>query len=163
MRRLNSYVLGGTALPGSRVLVAGGGMTACELADFLCEHNRIVDIVEMAAVVASDAETTPRRFLMQRLNRWSHALDFYGSALGVYTNAKITEFFDDGVNVEIGGQIKEMRDYDSVILSLGVTPYNPLEEAARANCSEVYVIGDAMHTGSANNATESALAAVLKL
>ena len=34
---------------------------------------------------------------------------------------------------------------------------------ARAACGEVYVVGDAVQTGSANNATESALAAVLSL
>ncbi|HIS66549.1 MAG TPA: FAD-dependent oxidoreductase [Candidatus Scatomorpha merdipullorum] len=156
-------VLGGAALPGAKVLVAGGGMTACELADFLCEHNRIVSVVEMAPMIAADAETAPRRFLMQRLNRWSHALDFYGPCLSVFTSAKITEFFDDGVAVEMNGEVRELRGYDSVILSLGVTPYNPLEEAARAACGEVYVVGDAVQTGSANNATESALAAVLSL
>ncbi|MCF0137600.1 MAG: FAD-dependent oxidoreductase, partial [Oscillospiraceae bacterium] len=156
-------VLGGKVLPGRRVLIAGGGMTGCETADFLCEHNRVVDVVEMAPMVAVDAEPTPRRFLMQRLNKWSHALDFYGPALGIYTNAKIKEFFDDGVSVEMFGQVKEMRGYDSVILSLGVKSYNPLEEAAKAVCSEVYVIGDAEATGNANHATETGLAAALAL
>jgi len=156
-------VLGGKVLPGARVLIAGGGMTGCETADFLCEHNRVVTVMEMAPMVASDAEATPRRFLMQRLNKWSHALDFYGPALSILTNAKIREFYDDGVAFEMNGQVQEMRGFDSIILSLGVKSYNPLEEAAKANCSEVYVVGDAVETGNANHATETGLAAALKL
>ena len=110
-----------------KVLVVGGGLTGCETADFLCEHNRIVSVMEMAPVIAADAEATPRRFLMQRLNKWSHALDFYGPALSVYTGAKIKQFYDDGVAYEMGGEVKELHGFDSIILSLGVKSYNPLE------------------------------------
>ncbi len=156
-------ILDGKVVPGTKVLIAGGGMTGCETADFLCEHNRIVTIVEMAPLIALDAEMSPRRFLMQRLNKWSHSPNYYGPGLFVLQSAMIKEFFDDGVAVEMGGETKELRGYDTIVLSLGVKSYNPLEEIAKANCGEVYVIGDALKTGSANNATESALAAALKL
>lgn len=157
-------VLGGTKLPGAgRVLVIGGGLTGCETADFLCEHNRVVTLVEMAPVIAADAESTPRRFLMQRLNAWKNALDFFGPALDVQTSAKVVEFFDDGVAIEQYGQVRELRGYSSVILSMGVKPYNPLEAAAKAVCGEVYVVGDAESTGNANHATETGLAAALAL
>lgn len=66
-------ILDGKVLPGRNVLIAGGGLTGCETADFLCEHNRVVSVMEMAPVIAADAEATPRRFLMQRLNKWSRA------------------------------------------------------------------------------------------
>jgi predicted NAD/FAD-dependent oxidoreductase len=44
-----------------------------------------------------------------------------------------------------------------------VKPYNPLEEAAKKVCGEVYVIGDAKQAGLANKATEAGLAAALAL
>lgn len=146
-----------------KVLVVGGGLTGCETADFLCEHNRIVSVMEMAPVIAADAEATPRRFLMQRLNKWSHALDFYSPALSVYTGAKIKQFYDDGVAYEMGGEVKELHGFDSIILSLGVKSYNPLEEVAKSLCGEVYVVGDVESAGNANHATDTGLAAALKL
>ncbi len=156
-------ILDGKVLPGRNVLIAGGGLTGCETADYLCEHNRVVSVMEMAPAIAADAEATPRRFLMQRLNKWSHALDFYGPALSVYTGAKIKQFYDDGVSYEIGGEVKEMHGFDSIILSLGVKSYNPLEEIAKSLCSEVYVVGDAEAAGNANHATDTGLVAALKL
>lgn len=100
---------------------------------------------------------------MQRLNKWSHALDFYGPALSVYTGAKIKQFYDDGVAYEMGGEVKELHGFDSIILSLGVKSYNPLEEVAKSLCGEVYVVGDAESAGNANHATDTGLAAALKL
>ena len=156
-------ILDGKVLPGRNVLIAGGGLTGCETADFLFEHNRVVSVMEMAPVIAADAEATPRRFLMQRLNKWSHALDFYGPALSVYTGAKIKQFYEDGVAYEMGGEVKELHGFDSIILSLGVKSYNPLEEVAKSLCGEVYVVGDAEAAGNANHATDTGLAAALKL
>lgn len=156
-------ILDGKVLPGRNVLIAGGGLTGCETADFLCEHNSVVSVMEMAPVIAADAEATPRRFLMQRLNKWSHALDFYGPALSVYTGAKIKQFYEDGVAYEMGGEVKELHGFDSIILSLGVKSYNPLEEVAKSLCGEVYVVGDAEAAGNANHATDTGLAAALKL
>jgi hypothetical protein len=46
---------------------------------------------------------------------------------------------------------------------MGVKPYNPLEEAAKKVCGEVYVIGDAKQADPANKATEAGLAAALAL
>lgn len=156
-------ILEGKYTPGLMVLMAGGGMAAAETADFLCEHNKIVTMVEMNPIIAADAEIVPKRFLFKRLNGWAHAQDFWGSQLNVLTNAKIVEFFDDGAAVEIGGEVKELHGFTDVILSLGATAYNPLEEAARANCGEVYVIGDAIKAGNADRATEAGLLTALKL
>lgn len=91
------------------------------------------------------------------------ALDFYGPALSVYTGAKIKQFYEDGVAYEMGGEVKELHGFDSIILSLGVKSYNPLEEVAKYLCGEVYVVGDAEAAGNANHATDTGLAAALKL
>lgn len=46
---------------------------------------------------------------------------------------------------------------------MGVRPYNPLEEPAKAVCDTVCVIGDANEPGPANKAAEAGLAAELAL
>ena len=105
-------------------------------------------IVEMRPEIALDEEYTPKVFLMQRLN-----------AHGVrsVTNAKVTQFYDDGVDYEQNGELHSLRGFDTVVLAMGVRAYNPLEEAARQLCGEVCVIGDAEKAGPANHATETGL------
>lgn len=77
------------------------------------------------------------------------------------TSARITQFYDDGIDYEQDGQQLSARGFDNVILAMGTRAYNPLEDAARAVCGEVYVVGDASHAGPANKATEEGLAAGL--
>ncbi|HAE15316.1 MAG TPA: hypothetical protein DCG51_02090 [Erysipelotrichaceae bacterium] len=61
-----------------------------------------------------------------------------------------------GTDVTIGG-------FDTIVLAMGVRPYNPLEEAAKAVCDTLCVIVDANEPGPANKATEASLAAALAL
>ena len=156
-------ILSGKATTGPLVLMAGGGMAACETADFLCEHNKIVTMVEMNPMLAMDADMGPRRFLMQRLNGWTHSLNNVGPALNVVTNAKIVEFFDDGVAFEIGGVRQEIHGHTTVVLSLGAVAYNPLEETAKKYCDKVTVVGDAITAGNADVAVEGGFLAALNL
>lgn len=147
-------ILDGRVNAGRNVLVVGGGMSGSETADFLGEHFRAVTIIEMREQIAMDEEYTPRVFLMQRL-----------AAHGVQsvTGAKVLEFFDDGVSYEKNGETHELRGFDTVVLSMGVRSYNPLEEEAKKIASEVYVIGDAEKACTANHATETGLAVGFKL
>lgn len=70
-----------------------------------------------------------------------------------------------GVSIQTGVEVDEAylraAAPDAVILAMGTRAYNPLEDEARAVCDEVYVVGDASHTGPANKATEEGLAAAL--
>lgn len=78
-------------------------------------------------------------------------------------NATVKKFNEDGVVYEKGGEEITIGGFDAIVLAMGVKPYNPLEEAAKAVCEEVYVIGDAKEAGPANKATEAGLAAALSL
>jgi len=147
-------ILGAKVQPGAKVLVVGGGMTGAETADFLGEHNRQVTIVEMQAAIAADEQATVRHFLMKRLEEHRTQM---------HTNAKVTRFFDDGVDVEENGETKSLRGFDTIVLATGVKAYNPLKEKVEGLCNEVYVIGDAEDTGPANKATEAGMAVGLAI
>lgn len=147
-------VLDGRVLPGQKVLIAGGGMSGVETADFLSEHFRACTVVEMRPDIALDEQYTPRVFLMKRLEE---------KKVQAITNAKITRFYDDGIDYEQNGEAHSARDFDNVILAMGMKAYNPLEELAKQYAKEVYVIGDAKQAGPANQATEEGLAVGLKL
>lgn len=147
-------ILDGTKNPGNRILVIGGGMTGVETADFMAEHNKAVTIVEMRPDIALDEASAPRFFLIPRLKE--HGVEWI-------VNATVKKILPDGVIYEQGGAEYTCGGFDTIVLALGVKPYNPLEEAARALGKEVYVIGDAAQAGPANKATEAALEAVLRL
>lgn len=78
-------------------------------------------------------------------------------------NATVKKFNEDGVIYETNGEEITISGYDTIVLAMGVKPYNPLEEAATAICEEVYVIGNAKEAGPANKATEAGLCAALFL
>ena len=147
-------ILGAKVQPGARVLVVGGGMSGAETADFLGEHNRQVSIVEMREAIAADEQPTVRFFLMKRLEEHKTQM---------HTSAKVTRFFDDGVEVEENGETKSLRGFDTIVLATGVKAYNPLQEKLEGICKEVYVIGDAEDTGPANKATEAGMTAGLAI
>lgn len=52
---------------------------------------------------------------------------------------------------------------EMVVSAFGYKSFNPLEEIARYNCKEVYVIGGAVKAGSAIPATKEGLEVGLKL
>jgi len=127
-------VLVGKATVGNKVLIAGGGMVGCETADFLGEYGRDVTIVEMESEVGKDVNAVVKISLMRRLKE-------YGTKY--LTNATIKKFQDNGVVYEKDGQIHELSGFDTIVLALGTTSYNPLEEKVKDLVKEVYVIGDA--------------------
>jgi NADH dehydrogenase FAD-containing subunit len=72
---------------------------------------------------------------MERLNR-------YG--VKIISNAKVTEFLDDGVIYEKDSKEEKITGFDSVVLALGYRAYNPLESEIRDKVPAVHVIGDAL-------------------
>ena len=129
-------------------------MTGVETADFMAEHGKAVTILEMRADIALDEQSAPRAFLIPRLPEH-----------GVHkiVNAKVKKFNEDGAVYEQNGTDVTIGGFDTIVLAMGVKPYNPLEEAAKAVCATVCVIGDANEPGPANKATEAGLAAALAL
>ena len=147
-------VIMSNAVPGYKVLVAGGGLIGAETADFLAEQRRCVTMIEMKHLIAEDTPAHTRPVLMQLLKEKNVA---------IYTDAVIREFFDDGVEYEQDGEIKTLRGFDTVVLAMGTRAYNPLEEIAKNVCGEVYVIGDAKKAGNVYAATHDAMEAAAKI
>ncbi len=147
-------ILDNNVNPGQNVLVIGGGMTGVETADYMGEHGKAVTILEMRPDIALDDAPTPRAFLMPRLA---------DRGIQQIVNATVRKFNEDGVVYEQFGQEFTIGGFDTIVLAMGVKPYNQLEETARKVCGQVFVIGDANEPGPANKATEAGLAAALAL
>ena len=138
-------VIAGKVQTGSNTLILGGGLVGAECADFLREHYIQATIIDQLPDIAMDLYLGAREHLMNRL-----------AGVPRICNAKITKVYSDGVDYEIDGEIKTIRGFDNIILALGSTSYNPLEDQIKDLVKEVYVIGDALKAGKTNTATSQA-------
>ncbi len=148
-------VLEGKVACGRRVLIIGGGMVGCETADFLGELLHETTIVELKDTIGADMIAEHRKFVLRGLKEHHTQC---------VTGAKVTCFYEDGVDYtrQDGGK-ESLRGFDTVVLALGYQGYDPLSQAAKAVCSEVYVIGDAVHARRALEATKEAFDAAIQI
>lgn len=136
----NQEVLLGKPITGERVLVIGGGLHGAETADHLGEYGYDITIVEMRDGIATEDPEAVRTLLLERLR--SHGVK-------MLTSATVKRVYPDGVEYEHGGEIKELRGFDTLVVAFGSKSYNPLEEKLQNCGAEVMVIGDANHAANA--------------
>ena len=142
---------------GKKVLIVGGGMVGAEAAEHLAERGHLCDIVEMKPVVGEDIMPEPRKYIMASLEHHK---------VGQITNAKVSQFFTDGVRYTstVDGTEGELRGYDNIVLAMGYRSNNPLEEPLKALVPQVFVIGEARQApGNSMIATGDALNAALAI
>jgi len=141
-------IIDGKSEAGEKVLVVGGGMVGSETAEFIAERGSTVTILEMLPTIAGDVPAGPRMYLLARL-------DEYG--VKAITGAEVKEFHDDGVTYRMDDKEEMLTGFDSIVVAMGSTAYNPLEKELKDKVNEVYVIGDAKKARKAISATEEAL------
>lgn len=141
-------LLEGKRSAGRKVLVVGGGMVGCEIADFLGELQHEVTLVEYRDTMGADMIGEHRKYLME---------SFAEYGVEQINNAKVCAFYPDGVAYESPDGVRcELRGFDSVVLAMGYVGYDPLsDELAEAGC-DVRVVGDARKARRAIDATREA-------
>ena len=125
-------VLGGEREVGERVVIVGGGMIGCETAEYLADKGKRVTILEMLERIGADIGMTTRWVIMQRLR---------SARIAMETKAKVEEITDKGVAVSRDG-FAEFFAADSVVLAVGLVPYNELARRLEGKVTECYSIGD---------------------
>ena len=119
---------------GPKVVVLGGNMVGCEVADWLGYHRKDVTIIEMLEDIALDVSSFVKPFLMDRLAQWG---------VKIITHAKVKKITDDGVVVDRNGQEETISGGDNIVLALGTKSVSKLAEQLKGKVPEIYVIGDA--------------------
>jgi 2,4-dienoyl-CoA reductase (NADPH2) len=125
-------VLGGEKEVGDRVVVVGGGMIGCEVAEHLAEKGKQVTIVEMLERIGIDIGMTTRWVIMQRLRN---------AGIRMETKAKAEELTDKGVVASRDGST-EFFAADSIVVAMGLVPQNELYRRLEAKGTKCYSIGD---------------------
>ncbi len=139
---------------GKNVLVIGGGLVGCEVADALSNKGHKVTIVEMLDHVASAMSPVERFFLNERLIE---------KQVRIITGSTVKSIEDDGILLKTDKAQEKIGPFDTIVLAVGAKPVNDLQEAAINLVPEVYVIGDAAKPGKILAAVEQGAETALKL
>lgn len=147
-------LLGKSTVKPGPVVVCGGGEVGGEVAQFVAESHPDVTILEMQDDILNDMMVFTRRCLLGYLQ---------DAHVKVLTQAKVEEISQDGVTYQNAQGEKITLPAATVISAFGYRAYNPLEEAAKAVCDQVSVIGGAVKAGNALTAIAEGYKAALSL
>jgi pyruvate/2-oxoglutarate dehydrogenase complex dihydrolipoamide dehydrogenase (E3) component len=125
-------VLEGEAKVADKVVVIGGGMIGCEVADFLVDKGKSVTIVEMLGRIAQDMGPSTRWVMLRRVR---------DIGMEVLTQAKARGITEEGVIIEREGVTQTIKA-DTVVLAVGLEPSKELANALKGKIPGLHVIGD---------------------
>lgn len=125
-------VLTGRRKVGKSVVVIGGGMIGCEVAEFLVAKGAKVTILEMLKRIASDIGPTTRWVVLDRLKK---------AGINVVTLAQVVEITSSGVNAR-RNESTEFFPADMVVNACGLEPNDQLSADLKGKVGELYTIGD---------------------
>ena len=146
-------ILEGKKEAGLNVLIIGGGMVGCEVADFLGEHRHKVTLVEMLPEVAVDVPFPVAYFLLGRLKEYN---------VRVETETSAVEVLEDGALVKKNGETRRLEGFDTIVLAVGTKSVDSLKAQLAPAC-RLHVIGDALAPRKAIDAIAEGAAIALKL
>jgi len=149
-------VLMGKKPVGDKIVIIGGGMVGCEVADFLVDEKGKTDItiMEMLPKVAIDVGPTLRWVVRKRLN------DF---KIKQKTNARVSEITDKGVT-SVCNECSEFVEADTVILAAGYQSCDKLAKEIEGKSGvAVKVVGDSNKVARIADAVESGFRAALEI
>lgn len=137
------------------VVICGGGEVGAETAEFIAQTNTDVTILEMKPEILEEMNVLDTKCqLLERMEE---------KHIKILTDARVTSFSDGKVSYKKPDDTDYMIPASTVIAAFGYRAYNPLEEIAKANCKEVYVIGSARKAGDAMSATREGYEVGLKI
>ncbi len=144
---------------GRNVVVLGGGNTGCEVADYLCQRDHTVSIMEMGNRIAGDAGPARRYLLTRRLR---------DCGVRNYLQCRIKAIYTDRVTyirqtADGHRDMRELTGVDSFVNALGMRSCDELSREMDGVAERVFVIGDALHPGKVLDAVAEGAEAALMI
>jgi 2,4-dienoyl-CoA reductase (NADPH2) len=118
---------------GKRVVIIGGAIQACELAEFLVKRGRTVTIVDTARALGEGL--VPER--KNRLFWW-----FRKKGVTTMTGVEYVEISDKGLTVITQEGHRQTIEADSIVPALPLVPNTGWLESLEGKVPEIYAIGD---------------------
>ncbi len=134
---------------GKRVVVIGGALQGCELAEFLAKRGRTVTIVEQADQMGDGMIDA----VLGNLMTW-----FAKKGVGMITGVKeYVEITDKGLTIITSDGEKKTIEADTIVSALPLTANDDLLPMLQERVAEVYPIGDASKPGLMRDAISAGL------
>jgi NADPH-dependent 2,4-dienoyl-CoA reductase/sulfur reductase-like enzyme len=127
-------LLSGQRTTGERVIVVGGGSVGCEVANFLAQQGKMVTVVEMLDLVATDIHSMVRVGLLEELDK-------YG--VKILTGVRFEALTEEGVEAVDRESRKVRLKADTVVFAVGVRANDQLTKDLKGKVKELCIIGDA--------------------
>lgn len=147
-------ILSGTAFPGRKIVIIGGGSVGCELADYLAPlvndrfiRNRDITILEMAPEIMMTESGSGRSVLVQRM---------ISKGVKIECLAKVTAVTENTITYEQNGTEHVISDADTLIFANGYHVDPALEEMLKASGVSYQLIGDGLKVGNLKDAITGA-------
>lgn len=118
---------------GKKVVIIGGGIQGCQLAEFLINRGRQVTIVENAEAIGGDVPLVKWLKLLPWLNK---------KGVNMVTGAKYEEITDKGLVVTTKEGKRQTLEAESIISALPLYPNNEFFKALEGKVPEIYMVGD---------------------
>lgn len=126
-------ILEGKAEVGDTIIVVGGGMVGCEVAELLAEKGKKVTIVEMLGSPAADMEPAHRRHMLNRLRKLGVTFMLQTKAIGVTRTGLIFSTAEARREVLLG---------DTIVAAVRPKSNSDLYYSLRKAVPEVHPVGD---------------------
>jgi 2,4-dienoyl-CoA reductase (NADPH2) len=118
---------------GKKVVIIGGGLQGCELAEFLVKHHREVTIVEAAETLG---EGVPER-KKHPLFRW-----LKNKGVTMIAGVKYEEITDRGLVITTREGARQTIAADTIVPAVPLKPNQELFRSLEGKAPEIYIIGD---------------------
>ena len=118
---------------GKRVVIIGGAIQGCELAEFLVKRGRKVTIVDTAEEMGEGL--VPER--KNRLFWW-----FRKKGVPMMTEVKYEEITDKGLTIITKEGKRQTIEADSIVPAIPLTPNTELLKSLEGKAPEIHTIGD---------------------
>jgi 2,4-dienoyl-CoA reductase-like NADH-dependent reductase (Old Yellow Enzyme family)/thioredoxin reductase len=136
-------VLTGKAKVSDRVLIIGGDLIGCEVAEFLADKGKQVTVARRSRFMAEKMNPDMRMILVDRLKQ---------KGVRLVPGVQYMLATDTGVRVHVRGGITAMSEIaadamknliaDTIVIAAGSTPNTDLADAFKGKAPKVYSIGD---------------------
>jgi len=131
-------VLYGRATVGKTAVIVGGGMTGCEVAEYLDEHDIKVSIVHPHDKLAKEAGSNERARALAHLSR---------RPVNIVLQSRCTAITPTGAVIRGANGIERTIEAETVVLACGVEPDNALYSELSNTGIEAHMIGDCWRPG----------------
>jgi NADPH-dependent 2,4-dienoyl-CoA reductase/sulfur reductase-like enzyme len=147
-------VLSGEAEVGDKVVVIGGGLAGCEVAEFAAELAEQVSVVETHEEIAGDAIVWIRNPLVKRLA---------DKDIDIFCNVEHEEVVEGGVLIrDRQGQERNLVA-DQVVIAVGSRPNSRLAQGLAGKVPQLQTVGDCGEPGRILEAVHSGFGAGLRI